>query len=113
MITEKSGLGSCEKVRVLTYEIDQNASTPAYATYNRWYVDAKGCPSEVKFRGAFRLIDIYALTESVLIRIDAINSIQLQASQYTHKVLSSVGSVLLTSYDLKPTLWSDLKGTKV
>lgn len=113
MITESGRLGSYAKAGVLTYEIYQTHLPSSLPLSFRWYVDAKVSPSEVKFRGAFRLIDIYALIESVLRRIDAINSIQLQASQYTHKVLSSVGSVLLTSYDLKPTLWSDLKGTKV
>lgn len=88
------------------------ASTSRYTLFGV-YVGAKRCPSEVKFRGAFRLIDICTLAERVLIRIDPINSIQLQALQHTHKELFKC--MLCATHIIRPhtTLWSNLKGTKV
>ena len=87
-------------------------SYPRYTLFGV-YVGAKRCPSEVKFRGAFRLIDKCTLTERVLIRIDPINSIQLQALQHTHKELFKC--MLCATHIIRPhtTLWSNLKGTKV
>lgn len=83
--------------------------------YSLWSVCRckKKCPSEVKFLGAFRLIDICTLAERVLIRIDPINSIQLQALQHTHKELFKC--MLCATHIIRPhtTLWSNLKGTKV
>lgn len=66
-------------------------------------------PRRFDLRGfCFYLAYIFEIWERELIRVGSIIPTQLQPLQDTHRTFLSVGSVQLTSYDLKLIRWGNL-----